>query len=158
MVDENGRRSKAVRKFRKIAEADLDKDSDDPTSIIGEEVAEVLHDVDVVTSEAQNPGWLGKHFPVIDIDVPIYVVPSNGPHRYALFIDHPVRADDYFNLLDALATAGIVEVGFAEVARKRGYSAVRPFWVNKPEKAVMPAAPEPVPSTDPWAAAPGQPF
>lgn len=148
LVDENGRRSKPDRKFRKIAEPNADLSSGDPQRIIGEEVAARLDDIDVVTSESAQHPWGGVHYPVVDIDVPIYVIPSNGPHKYALYIDHPVEDEAYFDWLDAGARLGIIEPGYAEVSRKRGYTAVRPPWVNKPAKVPFPG---PLPQE-------GQPF
>jgi hypothetical protein len=152
-VHADGRRHKPVRKFRKIAEPNANLSSDDPAQVIGEEALAakdvVTGDDVVITSEINDPWdiWGGVHAPVADLDVPIWVVPSNGGHKYALYIDHPVDADAWFDVLDAMAKAGIVEVGYAEVSRKRGYSAVRPPWVNKPHKSGVEA---PEPSVDPW--------
>ena len=143
-MTDNHRRTKPRRIFRKFA--------NDPNPPYGEDVpvqplVKVGH-IDIVTSEAADRSQRDVHYPVIDIDHPVWVVPSNGPHKYALYIDHPVSAEGLFEILDVLAKWGIVEVGYADASRSRGYSAVRPPWVDKPVKDF---APKPVPTTDPWA-------
>ncbi len=42
--------------------------------------------------------------------------------------------DTYVTMLDALAYAGIIEPGYAEASKARGFSAVRLPWVSKPEE------------------------
>jgi hypothetical protein len=71
------------------------------------------------------------HRPVLDIDVPAYLVPSTRPGHSHLYIDVELDAEKYFNLLDALADCGILEEGYAGVSRARGNSAVRVPWVEK---------------------------
>lgn len=71
------------------------------------------------------------HRPVLDIDVPAYLVPSSRPGHSHLYIDVEIPEDKYFNLLDALADCGILEKGYAGVSRARDASAVRLPWVQK---------------------------
>lgn len=71
------------------------------------------------------------HRPVIDIDVPIRLVPSTTPGHHHLYIDHDVPYHRYLNILDALADAGIVEPGYVAATRRRGMSFVRLPWVAK---------------------------
>lgn len=72
-----------------------------------------------------------EHKPVIDIDVPISVIPSSTPGHSHLYINHFVSWDEYCNLLDALVECGIVEEGYARSSKARGYTAVRLPWVRK---------------------------
>jgi hypothetical protein len=71
------------------------------------------------------------HRPVIDIDLPVTVVPSSTPGHFHLYIDKPMDWYTYLNLLDAMAAAGIVEPGYVSSARKRGHTAVRLPWITK---------------------------
>ena len=85
----------------------------------------------------------GLHMPVIDLDVPAYLLPSSTKGHSHLYIDVPVSADKYMELLHLLADMGIVERGYANVSEKKGYSSVRLPWVKKidpPE--VIPSLPE----------------
>ena len=67
----------------------------------------------------------GQHKPVIDLDLPVRLVPSGTPGHSHLYIDKGMDAGVFFNLLDAMADAGIVERGYANASRERGYAAVR---------------------------------
>ena len=71
------------------------------------------------------------HYPVIDLDVPAYLVPSSTPDHSHLFINVPLTWGDYQYLLQALAKVGIIEEGYAEASQKTGFSAVRLPWVKK---------------------------
>ena len=82
------------------------------------------------------------HKPVLDIDLPVTVVPSSTPGHCHLFIDKAMPWATYQRLLEALAVAGIVESGYVNASIDRGYSAVRLPWVKKPEP--VPATPDTV--------------
>lgn len=71
------------------------------------------------------------HRPVLDIDIPIAVVPSTTEGHYHLYIDKQMSWAEYERLLDVLVEVGIVEPGFAAASISRGYSAVRLPWVQK---------------------------
>lgn len=86
-------------------------------------------------------GPSGRHKVVLDIDLPVTVLPSTTPGHHHLFIDHEVAWDDYVNLLEALATCGLVEPGYVNSSKQRGYSCVRLPWVKKVDP------PEPIPAT-----------
>lgn len=74
----------------------------------------------------------GLHAPVIDIDIPVTLVPSSTPGHSHLYIDKAMDFSSLCHLLRAMAAAGVVEVGFAEASIAKGYSAVRLPWVKKP--------------------------
>lgn len=87
-----------------------------------------LDEAQVVTSLNYD----GLHEPVLDIDVPIAVVPSSTPGHCHLYLNvPPVTWDKYTVLLDALADCGIIEPGYADVSKRKGYTAVRVPWVGK---------------------------
>lgn len=102
--------------------------------------AESLRDIDLVTSLADiGRGGVGhtdnmystQHYPVIDIDIPIKVVPSSTPGHSHLYINTMLSYREYYKLLTVLAELGIVEWGYLYVFEQRGYSAVRPPWIKK---------------------------
>lgn len=74
------------------------------------------------------------HKPVIDLDLPCRLVESGTPGHFHLYIDREVEQTTYFRMLDVLADAGIVERGYAEVSRRKGYSAVR--HPDKPKRTI----------------------
>ena len=85
-----------------------------------------------------------RHKVVLDIDLPVTVLPSTTPGHHHLFIDHEVDWDDYVHLLEALTACGLVEPGYAYASKERGYSCVRLPWVKKAEtpKPVLTASPD----------------
>lgn len=74
---------------------------------------------------------LDLHWPCIDIDHPIYVIPSSTPGHNHLYIDMPMNGETYFKLLDALVDVGLVEEGFAQGSRRRGHSDLRLPHIKK---------------------------
>lgn len=77
-------------------------------------------DADLVCSDIDRE----VHKPVIDIDLPCRLVESS-PGRFHLYIDTRVDRVPYFEMLNAMAKAGVVEGGYAFASKMRGYSAVR---------------------------------
>lgn len=75
-----------------------------------------------------NPDW---HRPVLDIDMPIAVVPSSTPGHYHLFIDKEMSWNDYSRLLGVLAEVGILEPGYVGASLARKATMVRLPWVKK---------------------------
>lgn len=73
------------------------------------------------------------HYPVIDIDVPINIVPASRIGHTHLYINHPVSQEGLFEILHVLAKHGIVEEGYLLASKSRGYSAVRLPWIKKKE-------------------------
>lgn len=83
-----------------------------------------------------------RHAPVIDIDHPVWVVPSSTPGHFHLFIDVEIPGPLYFELLDVMMRCGIVQQGFVHHSEMRGQSVVRMPWVSK-------EPPEPVADLEP---------
>lgn len=71
------------------------------------------------------------HRPVIDIDIPVRLIPSSTPGHGHLYLDVELTWDDYLMLLEAMAAVGIVESGFLNIAKERGGTYVRLPWVRK---------------------------
>lgn len=100
------------------------------------EVTTDLNEADIVTSEVVPlfgfPNAVPKHMVMFDVDIPMVVIPSTTPgHNHVYFPNTHVSKNDLFNVLDALAGAGIVERGYAEASKARGFTALRLPWVRK---------------------------
>lgn len=72
-----------------------------------------------------------QHCPVIDLDLPCRLIPSSTRGHFHLYIDHPVPQDKYLAMIQAMADAGVVQPFYAEAAKLRGATFVRPEWVKK---------------------------
>lgn len=75
----------------------------------------------------------GKHMVVLDIDHLAYLVKSSTPGHFHLYIDVPdgIEWGKYLTMLHAMASAGVIEPGYANAAEARGFSAVRLPWIKK---------------------------
>lgn len=65
------------------------------------------------------------HKPVIDLDMPCSLVPSGTPGHFHLYIEQAVTFEAYMAILKAMADAGIVQWGFHDRTRERGFGSVR---------------------------------
>lgn len=92
-----------------------------------------LYDANLITSEAAE-GW---HFPLIDIDMECALIPSTTPGHYHLYIDRPMRFDNYVKLLNVMRDVGIVQPGFADGTEKRGYGSLRMPHIKKEEPPIV---------------------
>lgn len=92
---------------------------------------EDIADAHIVLSE--DPA-AGLHRPVLDIDFPAALIPSSTPGHFHLYLDKPMGLATYEELLVALAAAGIIEDGYANVSLARGYTSARLPWVRKEAK------------------------
>lgn len=80
---------------------------------------------------SDDPTNRDRHWPVIDIDLPIHVVPSSTPGHNHLYIDYPMDTETFMALLDALVAAHLVEEGFAQGSRRRGHADLRLPHIKK---------------------------
>lgn len=65
------------------------------------------------------------HQPVIDFDLPVRLVPSGTPGNSHLYIQRAIPFEDYLRILEAFASAGIVQWGYHDATRERGFGSVR---------------------------------
>ncbi len=79
----------------------------------------------------------GKHRLILDLDIPARLVPSSTEGHSHLYIDADMSFDTMIALIDALASAGVVERKWAAAVRARGMALVRPPWVKKPTPALL---------------------
>lgn len=73
-------------------------------------------------------GW---HTVMLDLDVPVRLVPSSTTGHWHLYIDVAMPWWRYRRLLRALKTAGIIEPGYYSVSVARKHTALRLPWVKK---------------------------
>lgn len=92
-------------------------------------VVDTADQADLVGSDLKGSSDI--HMPVLDLDVPAALWPSATPGHTHLYIDVKVPWKKYVALLNALAAAGIIEVGFADASINRGFSSVRVPWKPK---------------------------
>lgn len=78
-------------------------------------------ETNVVISKLPN----GRHAFCIDIDHNCELVQSKTPGHYHLYIDIEIEEKSYFDMLDAMAQAGVVEHGYARMSRKHKASVLR---------------------------------
>lgn len=91
-----------------------------------------IEDANLITSKTERyPYGVEYHRPVLDLDFEAALIPSSTPGHYHLYLDKQIPKQAYFNLLRALADAGIIERGFADCAIDRGGTSVRLPWIKK---------------------------
>lgn len=88
-----------------------------------------INEAHVITSRTKKSTNL--HKVVLDIDMPVKVVPSSTPGHGHLFIDKDLTWEQYDRLLNLLAEIGILEDGYVRAAERRGFTAVRLPWIKK---------------------------
>jgi hypothetical protein len=118
--------------LRRVEEFDEYGETEDSRKIVTD-----LEQATVVTSEVDSSITLVgdsfsiTHKPVLDIDMPVIVVPSSTPGHHHLFIDKEMSWDEYHRLLNVLAEVGIIEEGYLGAAVMREHTAVRLQGVTK---------------------------
>jgi hypothetical protein len=108
------------------------QDSSDPDQPVSRHATELekaqTWSSELVDAEGNRTGY---HTVMIDIDHPVRVVPSSTEGHYHLYIEIPIKEQPYFDLLRALAVAGVIEWGYYEASRARGGTHLRLPWVQK---------------------------
>lgn len=101
---------------------------------------ETLVEANVVTSlikgtDVPHDKYSGMHNPVIDIDVPVHLVPSTTPGHGHLYFEHAMPWADLKKLLEVMVEVGLVEPGYLGASDFRGHTCVRlPGLKKGPEK------------------------
>ena len=88
----------------------------------------------VVTSRADDTWGTTEHLPVLDLDFPIVAEPSTTEGHFHLYIDRAMSWDQLVKLMDGMEEVGLLETGYVEAAKIRGYSSVRLPGVLKPPR------------------------
>lgn len=124
----------------KFADSDQLEPSDDDRS-----PASILEGANCVSSRLPDD-FFGKprHAIILDLDLPAYLVPSSTPGHSHLYIDKVLNEDAYYELLDALAKAGVLEPGYVTASKRKGGTHLRLPWVKKGDQSAPSIAkPEP---------------
>lgn len=72
-----------------------------------------------------------QHVVALDIDLPMRVVPSTHPGRGHLWINKVLPWSDVTKLLRVLVEVGIVAASYEEHSLRRGYTCLRPAFIDK---------------------------
>lgn len=110
------------------------KDSADAGQIWAKSTGEecgLQADAEIVTSEIGS-GWrAGMHAPVIDLDMAHHYEPSTTPGHGHLYLNQAMSFEAMTEILDVLAKHGVVQSGFRDATKQRGWAAVRTPWTRK---------------------------
>jgi hypothetical protein len=113
------------------------QDSGDPDQPVSHRQADLsaahTWSSELVDADGEKTGY---HTVMLDVDHPVRVVPSSTPGHYHLYIDVPVKHEKYFDALEALVDANILERGYVEASRARGGTHVRLPWVKKADPVI----------------------
>lgn len=93
------------------------------------EMTDDIEEAEIVTSMCQDED--AKHIVALDIDFPVYVVPSTTPGHNHLYIEKKLTKIQLTTLLQTLAEVGIIEEGYRDSSIKRGYTCLRLPWIKK---------------------------
>lgn len=118
---------------RTLHKVDLTRDGEYKEGAEGCVVVTDLSEANVVSSIVPRPSGMSErtHRPVLDLDIPAFLVPSSTPGHSHLYIDHEVPDEAFWRLCDALAEAGILQEGYVAASKSRGYTSVRLPWIKK---------------------------
>lgn len=114
----------------KLATSDYD-DTEIERPVADIETANVVSSIMRGHTPAPGGGGSGHHLPVLDLDVPAVLIPSSTDGHWHLYLDVQVPDAAYWPMLEALATAGVLEGGYVRASKARGYTSVRLPWVKK---------------------------
>lgn len=94
-----------------------------------------IKDANIVTSLVlfnwTRPKAERKHKVALDIDIPAKLIPSSTPGNSHLYIDIEVDEPIYWELLDVMDRAGILQPGYVSASKSRGFTALRLPWIKK---------------------------
>jgi hypothetical protein len=105
-----------------------------------------FYDANVVSSEQ----FKDVHIPLIDIDMEAALIPSSTPGHSHLYINKPMNIQTLVKLLEAMQEAGIVQKGFVDGTRERGYACLRLPHVKKEFHTGGPVGPDLTADPLPW--------
>jgi hypothetical protein len=117
----------------------LPDDADDSSVMFessGPEPEEDVNEAHVISSAIK--GEPDMHTIMLDLDVPTKLVPSSTPGHSHLYIDVALSRDSYRELLKALRRAGVIQPGFENQLKRRGFTSLRLPWVKKENKEEAP--------------------
>lgn len=89
-----------------------------------------LGEVNTITSKVRGYGD-NFHKIILDIDHQAWLFPSSQEGHYHLYVDHSVTTRSYMMFLKAAANIGLIEMGYYQAAKRRGYTSLRLPWIKK---------------------------
>lgn len=113
----------------KGAEYDSSEDHHERTTAVPEQDANTISSRIV---DAAGTWAIPMHAPVLDIDFPIFAIPSSTPGHFHLYIERLLDWDQYEKVLRVLGEVGIIEEGYARACIERSASYVRKPTCTKP--------------------------
>ena len=105
--------------------------SADPHEKVGSTYDGYPEDANIMSSEVENSD---KHNVMIDLDFPAELWESSTPGHHHLYIEKEMSWDEYKDLLQALAKAGLIEEGYYSACIERGFTSLRLPHVKKKAK------------------------
>lgn len=105
-----------------------------------------LEEANLVTSQVvaargeQGKSWKrplpppNRHMPVLDLDLSCVLLDSSSKKHHHLIIGKEMPWEDYVELMEVMQKVGILQKGFVEASKVRGYSAIRTPWTKKGEE------------------------
>lgn len=101
-----------------------------------EDKASDLADANVIGSGVESSwsaekGRFEKHRLLLDLDVPARLIPSSTEGHSHLYVDIEIDADEWADLIEALAKADVIERGYADISLERGHTDLRLPWIKK---------------------------
>jgi hypothetical protein len=112
----------------------------------GRQIVESLEDAEAVSSlrtdtlPMLNLGDLTEvpgdpaHALLLDLDVPVWLVPSSTGGHGHLYADLRVPEEDLWAFIEAAVKIGLVEDGYLGACKSRGMTSLRAPWVRKGEE------------------------
>src|SRR6476661_9444454 len=113
---------------------------DAPNDYNGDEqlhLADYVSEYDLLTNKLRDSGDEDRFLVVLDVDLPVIVVPSSKAGHHHLIIDKVLTEDQSAELLDVLSRLGIIEEGYAQASGRRGMTRVRTPWNLEPGGSIF---------------------
>lgn len=101
--------------------------------VVHEGYAAPLDEANCITSESL--GYAGYRNLILDLDTPHTFVSSSTKGHHHLIFHRPITRAAELEILGVLTKYGLIQPGYYEANKKRGWSAVRLPWVVKPPAA-----------------------
>lgn len=130
-----------------FAHANLDAKYGEPDDCHFTTGGEEANLVTSVSTHQPSPHLI-LHKPQMDIDIPHSYTPSSSPGKGHLSLDIEVPWDKYVQWLDLSAELGIIEEGWVNAAKSRGYTTLRKPGVKKTKSSTYPETPKKVDIND----------
>ena len=91
-----------------------------------------IQDANIVSSFVGEVDGVRYHRPLLDIDLPVNLLPSTNNHH--LYLDKILTEEQYVALLTALHEAGIIGKGNVSQMQVYGATTLRLPWIKKGDK------------------------